>query len=82
MAWAANRISGWTCTSADAERLVRIEAECTPAIVGHLADGTQWMADHGWTNEARTLSLFLPVFSNIVLSVALRRVLAASAPER
>jgi hypothetical protein len=78
MAWAADRIAGWTCTSADTERLVRIEAECTPQMVRHLAEGTRWMADNGWTNEARILSFFLPVFTNIVLSVALRRALATS----
>ena len=76
MAWAADRIAGWTGTPADAARLVRIEAECTLEIVGHLTEGTRWMADNGWTNEARVLSLFLPVFSNIVLSLALRRALA------
>ena len=82
MAWAADRIVGWTGTSADTARLARIEAECTLEIVSYLADGTRWMADNGWANEARILSFFLPVFSNIVLSVALRRALAAFSAER
>jgi hypothetical protein len=82
MAWAADRIAGWSGTSADAARLVRIEADCTLEIVSRLTDGTRWMADNGWTNEARIISFFLPVFSNIVLSMALRRAIAASSSER